>query len=62
MLPGEEALNDGSLNLCREEKQLNLHNAAVHFRGRSSLEEVARRCPRRFRGKRPRAHAPDEEE
>ena len=37
MLPGEEALNNGSLNLCREEKQLNLHNAAVHFRGRSSL-------------------------
>jgi len=31
MLPGEEALNGGSLNLCREEKQLNLHNAAPIF-------------------------------
>ena len=32
MLPGEEALCHGRLNLCREEKQLILHRAAGHFR------------------------------
>jgi hypothetical protein len=61
MLPSEEALIGGSLTLCCEEKQLNLHNAAPHFRGRSSLQKVARAGLRRIREKRPRAHAPDGE-
>jgi hypothetical protein len=33
--PGEEALSRDSLNLCREEKQLNLHGAARPFRAPS---------------------------
>jgi len=61
MLPGEEALNGGSLTLCREEKQLNLHSAAGLF----GAARPSERSPGRGRGRfaeNVRAHASDYKE